>query len=341
MTSATTTSITSRFLVAILDEASIGVDDILQASGLSRNALASPDGRMPLAPFRELWARTARLRPDIGLRLVETFPEGQMHILAHLAMRCANVGAAMEALCRYASVTSSADFMSCERQNSSVRFSLEHRTEGPGNPWIVEHYFSMIALFLSRATGNILPITKIEFSSPRQAPLEAYTERFRLVPVFDARHNCIEFDAEMLDWPLITCDEYMYGILDRVVKAEFGMRQIPGTVSLSHREQVHREIVKAFLLGSAPSIEAMALVFQSSVRVFRDRLTRENTTFRLLLDEARRDLASEHLASGLSVNETAYLLGFSEPSAFQHACKRWFDKSAGELRRALMDSSHH
>ncbi len=47
------------------------------------------------------------------------------------------------------------------------------------------------------------------------------------------------------------------------------------------------------------------------------------------------------VAGGVDVMqiEIAYLLGFSEPSAFQHACKRWFDKSAGELRKQLIDTS--
>ena len=47
------------------------------------------------------------------------------------------------------------------------------------------------------------------------------------------------------------------------------------------------------------------------------------------------------VASGVDVMqiEIAYLLGFSEPSAFQHACKRWFDKSAGDLRKQLIDTS--
>ena len=69
-----------------------------------------------------------------------------------------------------------------------------------------------------------------------------------------------------------------------------------------------------------------------SVRALRERLAQEQASFRRLLDEVRRDLAREHLARGLSVTETCYLLGFSEPSAFQHACKRWFGHAAGELR---------
>ena len=35
----------------------------------------------------------------------------------------------------------------------------------------------------------------------------------------------------------------------------------------------------------------------------------------------------------MTVGEIAYLLGFSEPAALQHACKRWFGLPVGELRR--------
>src|SRR5687768_7580841 len=91
----TTNSIASRFLVARLDEAGQPPDDLLEQAGLDREALASPETAMPLAVFRELWARCAQVQPDIGLTLVDRFPAGQMHVLAHLALRSATVGAAL------------------------------------------------------------------------------------------------------------------------------------------------------------------------------------------------------------------------------------------------------
>jgi len=194
-------------------------------------------------------------------------------------------------------------------------------------------------VFLSRATPNALPIRKIEFSFPAQAALQAYENRFGLIPLFDSTRNCTEFDAAILDWPLLTRDEYMHGILDRIVRAELGAGKIPATVPASHIENARREILKIFLLGSTPSIEAVAQKFGCSIKILRDRLARESKTVRHLLDEVRRDLASEHLSRGKSVTETAYLLGFSEPSAFQHASKRWFGMSPGELRKNLMKTS--
>jgi AraC-like DNA-binding protein len=37
----------------------------------------------------------------------------------------------------------------------------------------------------------------------------------------------------------------------------------------------------------------------------------------------------------MSATQIAYMLGFSEPAAFQHAFQRWFGISVGGHRRAL------
>ena len=96
----TTTSITPRFLAAVLEEAgqAAAVDAWLAGVGVGREALVDADMAWPLPAFRELWARAAAVQPDIGLALVERFPPGQMHLLAHLAMRSPTVGAALGSL---------------------------------------------------------------------------------------------------------------------------------------------------------------------------------------------------------------------------------------------------
>ena len=325
----TTTSIASRFLVALLDEAGQPVDDVLSRAASSREALAEPDAAMPLDAFRELWARAAAVQPDIGITLVERFPPGQMHILAHLALRSATVAAALDDVCRYASVTSTADHLAFAHDDDLARFSYECRAPTLPNPWMAEHYLSMSVLFLTRALGRPPPIRRVSFAAPAQAPLGAYLKRFGVEPRFEAGSNALELDIEALAWPLITHDAYLHAILERVAQS----RRAPAPDSVL--DTVQREIAKVLLTGAVPSIDSIALACRLSPRALRDRLAQLQTTFRKLLDDVRRDLAREHLARGLSVTETCYLLGFSEPAAFQHACKRWFKQSAGDVRREL------
>ncbi len=325
----TTSSITSRYLVALLDEAGHAPDALLLAAGLSRDALAAPDLAMPLPAFRELWARAAALRPDIGLTMVERFPSGQMHMLAHLALRSATVEAALRDVCRHASVTSVADVLGFENEGSIACFSYASRAPGDDNPWMAEHYLAMAVHFIGQATGRTLPLQCVQFKGPALAPLAAYQKRFGVIPEFNASRNAISFDAQALVWPLLTHDAYLHGILERVAR-EHASRAPDALL-----EQVREQIALQLLRSEAATLDSIARACQLTARALRNRLTQRDSGFRSLLDDVRRDLAREHLARGLSVSETAYLLGFSEAAALQHACRRWFGQAAGELRDAV------
>ena len=61
----------------------------------------------------------------------------------------------------------------------------------------------------------------------------------------------------------------------------------------------------------------------------------QGVTFAQLLDEVRADLARMYLGdSQLAVFEVAFLLGYSEPSAFNRAFRRWTGQTPSEYRKA-------
>ena len=71
-----------------------------------------------------------------------------------------------------------------------------------------------------------------------------------------------------------------------------------------------------------------------SERTLQRRLKAEGHTFAALLDEVRETLAKRYLLEpSLATSEVAFLLGYSEPSAFHRAFKRWAGESPTEYRR--------
>jgi AraC-like DNA-binding protein len=65
------------------------------------------------------------------------------------------------------------------------------------------------------------------------------------------------------------------------------------------------------------------------------KLKAEGTTYEKILDDLRHQIALHYLSGKkVSVNETAYLVGFSEAAAFSRAFKRWTGKSPSDARRA-------
>jgi AraC-like DNA-binding protein len=64
------------------------------------------------------------------------------------------------------------------------------------------------------------------------------------------------------------------------------------------------------------------------------KLKAEGATFEKVLDELRHKMALNYLSERkVSVNETAYLVGFSDRAAFSRAFKRWTGTSPGRKTR--------
>jgi AraC-like DNA-binding protein len=94
-----------------------------------------------------------------------------------------------------------------------------------------------------------------------------------------------------------------------------------------------REIIAEELVRGEPSLERVAKRMATSGRTLRRRLEENGTTFRALLDAARADLARSYVQDRrISLSEVAFMIGFSEPSAFNRAFKRWTDTTPAAWR---------
>jgi AraC-like DNA-binding protein len=83
--------------------------------------------------------------------------------------------------------------------------------------------------------------------------------------------------------------------------------------------------------------DTVAAQFSMSNRTLRRRLQEESTSFQELHDEVRTELASHSLThEGRGIEEVASLVGFSDPSAFTKAFRRWTGQTPAEFIRSHM-----
>jgi len=94
-----------------------------------------------------------------------------------------------------------------------------------------------------------------------------------------------------------------------------------------------RQVLMKHLSKGDPRRETMASILCMSERTLQRRLTEEGTSFAELVDEVRREMAQRYFRhSQFSPTEITFALGFSDPSNFYRACKRWFGRSPSTMR---------
>ena len=84
-------------------------------------------------------------------------------------------------------------------------------------------------------------------------------------------------------------------------------------------------------LGSVAALIAQTL--HISLRSLQRMLNKEETYFKTLLETTRQELALHYIReTHRTLGEITYLLGFSEPSNFTRAFKRWTGKTPAAYR---------
>ena len=100
--------------------------------------------------------------------------------------------------------------------------------------------------------------------------------------------------------------------------------------------QVKKAIIHDLPSGT-PSEENIAKLVLLSNRTLQRRLSDENTNFRSLVLEVRRELAQKYLADkAMPLAEISYMLGFSDTSSFSRAFKKWTGDPPAVFRTNLL-----
>ncbi|MBJ7311853.1 AraC family transcriptional regulator ligand-binding domain-containing protein [Rugamonas sp. CCM 8940] len=164
----------------------------------------------------------------------------------------------------------------------------------------------------------------VEYAFPQPANAQVYSETFGCPVKFNMPHNVMEFsDTELVmalpNQPLENGDgRRALASLARAAPPCFTTKVQSMLASLLPKGPPHRDEVAANLMMSE--------------RTLQRRLAEEGTSFTSLVDDTRRELARQALRSGeLSLKMLSFQLGFSEPSAFYRACKRWFGMAPSDI----------
>jgi AraC-like DNA-binding protein len=195
-------------------------------------------------------------------------------------------------------------------------------------PEITESSFARMVC-MSRRLGNAEIIKAVHVTHRPPSYRSEYDRIFPMPVVFESDKNALLMaNDSWMTQRLAQAPRYVFGVLS--AHADGLLRELEKSQTTRGRVE---SLVMPVLHTGAVSMDKIADRMGFSRQTLLRKLKAEDTTFEKVLDELRHRLALDYLqARKVSVNETAYLVGFSEPAAFSRAFKRWTGISPRDMR---------
>jgi len=144
---------------------------------------------------------------------------------------------------------------------------------------------------------------------------------------FDCGHNQLRFDAQFLSLPMALANQ----VAQRLAQEECE-KQLE---KLDKQESIVTRVTQMLNADPEhiPSMEQIADTLHVTTRTLRRQLASFDTSFQNVLSEVRKSRALKLLkTTNKSVEEIAHLLGYSDPSNFGRAFRKWMGKSPKAIR---------
>lgn len=315
---------------------------LLDAAGLTEAALQLQDNRVAVDRYVALFDAAAALTgdPAIALRYGEAVRMQEVSIVGLICEACETTLEVGRELNRYAALVVDDDrgepatLMRGVWQDGKVWIEMPDNVL-TAHPHMVEAEFARLVwngrvMFANEpAFQTIRYPAEIHFRHPAPAYRAAYERVFQAPVVFGSHWNAMQVDPEFLALKQPPVNRYVFGVLSE--RADTLLKQLQQSRTMRGRvETILAPVLHRGDIGMDAVAEKLGLSRPSLYRALRA----EGVTFEAVLDDLRRRMALSFLSDKkVSVNETAYLVGFSEPAAFSRAFKRWTGQTPSAARK--------
>jgi len=251
-------------------------------------------------------------------------------ILFYLAGSSPTVSEALANLAHYSATTNEALLLEIVRRKDEVILAIRHVQEFD-EPH--QQFFELFALWFIRTlhmqTNLDFSPLRVTFTHARDAGLREVHRLLRCPVEFAQTVDSWVLPQRILDLPIVSRDSYLLRVL--TVHADELLTERHSVTGL--QSMVADQLISLLPSGESRAA-AVAQRLNMSTRSFTRQLAKEGTTFGEIVERLRRRLASRYLAHDrMSIKQIAWLLGYSQVGAFNHAYRRWTGTSPGRARQ--------
>jgi AraC-like DNA-binding protein len=303
----------------------------MAAAGLDVGRLDDILGGFAFPEFVALEDSALALTRDdgLGLRLAEQSSEAAFDVVAHLTMHAPTLRDAVALCIQFQRLLMEGTALTLREHDDSATVRCEFPRSTPrGDRLLAEFVIGGFARMIRIFAGHDTRLRRVSFEHPRPPHARAYARVFGGAERFSRRFTGIEFDRALLDRRQLHHHPELYSVLHRDAATK---------LERMARGQSFVDRVKQYLLAVPPKrMPDMARVARDlglSTRSLRRRLADDGVSYKALVQSVLEIRATQMLSDpNRTIQDTAAEMGFSDPTAFQRAFKRWKGMTPGQFK---------
>ncbi len=319
-----------------------GVDPmpIFEQADIDPAMVINADRRIPMAKMQVLWRLIGEHTGDeaFGLHAAEELQPATLHGLGLAVLASSTIYDVLQRLVRFSRLLHTGLELTLTERDEYVdlEMGVTEDFQGDAEPVVIqpqaEDFGTGIIVVLCRLTlGEYFSPIELQCRRPEPENPDPFLSMLGCRIRFGSECNRISFVKSDINEQLASANPELARVNDEQTET-----YLATFTKVSASRAVVGKIVE-HLPDGPPSQKAIAEAMHVSNRTLQRKLKEEGTSFIDLLQDARLSLARKYLAQPQrSIVEIAYLLGFSEPSTFSRAFKRWTGQAPADYRASVL-----
>lgn len=307
-----------RSLLQLLKQHGYKRQDLLKKLGLDETEFMQPLGRVEIERSNLLWAIAyEHCQEQMGLKVAAEARIADYQVIGGALTVTQTVKEAILELEHYFQLLT--DTLKIESSVNAHGVSIRCWYDAE-LPWSNERMEAVTLIgcnVLSQLLDSPLQLERVTLTRPKPSNPLPWQQAFNAPIEWNGEFTTLRISAEQANRPILTRNKDIqpsYRSLLNSLLFKRGQEDPLATI---------RQVISGHLGDAQLNLQSVATRLKLSERSVQRRLQESGVSFRSLLNELRRDKALSYFREGKTANEVAYLLGFSNPSVFHRAFKKW------------------
>ena len=284
--------------------------------------------------IQALWNATDDELLGVGPKPV---PRGTFRMMTLGLIHVADLATALQRLVEFSQIATGFEAIEMTVDGSTTRLSFDPRRQPAQTDQLVtDIVMTVVHRFAGWLIGQRIALISVDLPWTAPAHAAEYLLIYGVSPTFEANGAAMTFASRYLSAPVVRSEDELIKFLRRSPNDLLFRQDFNPTTSSRVRKVIERKRP-----DEAVMVEDIAKRLNVSAQHLRRLLREEGTSFREIKEEILRDEAIASLVRGReTVEALSDRLGFSEPSAFRRAFRRWTGSPPGSYRPVAECGGH-